>query len=983
MSVYTLHIRTAVMVVLAVVFAALFVWWQGRSVEAQQGPLIVNYLLDDRGICDTDCGLREAILSAAPGTIIQVPADRFLLTLDTEIVIDKPLTIRGAGADQTFIESSNTLASSTVRIFRVTSENVVISDLTIRHGSVSGDGGAILNEGGLTIENSILTNNHASINGGAVANKGTLHLMNTTIIDNDASLNGGGVFSGSNANLLVEQSFILNNTAVNGGGIYNELRGKVEIIDSGIRDNIANSGGGVHSQGSSVVSVDNTTFLGNTATTTGGGIFSLGNFSIDRSSLRENEAIHGGALYVGAGEFALAHVQVLDNKAELGGGAFVAGDGRLSATQSSFENNEASSSGGGVFVRGGLLDLTASTITGNRTLDSGGGIKNGGTLALTNTTMTENISTGGSGGAVFNDGKMTATNATLVRNDAEVGRGGGVFNLEDPRDFTRGEVELANTLIAANRAAEGPDCFGAPHSLGHNLIGNADHCTWEPVEGDLLGTAEALIDPRLLALGRHGGPTETIGFLTDSPAIDAGGDDLAPAMDQRGGFRPIGIASDIGAYESGQNPPVSVDDIAVTDEDKAVTINVIANDTDVEADELKVANLVQPSRGRAVAQSNGRVIVYTPSKDFTGTDAFAYTASDGVLEGNMATVEITVNPVNDAPVAAVDFLETFPGIAIIISPLKNDKDVDGDPISIVEITQPTNGEAVLNDDETITYAPNEGFLGVDRFTYTITDSQIESAETIISITVVEAPAVATTTPVATPTTTPATIPGPGSEPTATPEPDGTPSAGDVSTPTPTATVDPEVRPTESAGSPTPVPPPHTPDTQSPSQPTPTTVPVQPGEATPTPTPTPSEGTSPAGPTPTPGGILVPTVTPTVAPFFYPTALPTKTPFAFATVASNSTPVSTDGASASARAATPTVTPNAAEPNNNASSGEDSATSTDDQPSESATSTDEGGIAFGFCSAPLPGQARRVDLSLVAILIGAIAVSQKRRFPRLR
>jgi predicted outer membrane repeat protein len=353
LSVHALHIRIAVMVVLAAALAVSLVWWHDRSVEAQQGPLIVNYLLDDRGICDTDCGLREAILSAAPGTIIQVPADRFLLTLNTEIVIDKPLTIRGAGADQTFIEPSITLASSTVRVFRVTSEDVVISDLTIRHGSVSGDGGAILNEGGLTIENSILTNNHASINGGAVANKGTLRLMNTTIIDNSASLNGGGVFSGSNANLVVEQSFVLNNSAINGGGIYNELRGKIEIIDSGIRDNIADSGGGVHSQGSSVVSVDNTTFLGNTATSTGGGIFSLGNFSIDRSSLRENIAVHGAAVYVGAGDFDMTLVQVLDNSAELGGGAFVAGDGSLSATQSTLENNAAISSGGAVFVRDG------------------------------------------------------------------------------------------------------------------------------------------------------------------------------------------------------------------------------------------------------------------------------------------------------------------------------------------------------------------------------------------------------------------------------------------------------------------------------------------------------------------------------------------------------------------------------------------------------------------------------------------------------
>ena len=139
------------------------------------------------------------------------------------------------------------------------------------------------------------------------------------------------------------------------------------------------------------------------------------------------------------------------------------------------------------------------------------------------------------------------------------------------------------------------------------------------------------------------------------------------------------------------------------------------------------------------------------------------------------------------------------------------------------------------------------------------------------------------------------------------------------------------------------------------------------------------------PTQTPSTVLVPTATPTVAPFFYPTALPAKTPFAFSTIVPGSAPASTN--SGSDQAPKPTVTPKAPPteeaPNdivNSTSSvpgSEGSAVNTTTEP------VNEGGLAFGFCSSPPPGHARRVDLSLLVILIGAVAVGQKQRFFRLR
>ncbi len=96
--------------------------------------------------------------------------------------------------------------------------------------------------------------------------------------------------------------------------------------------------------------------------------------------------------------------------------------------------------------------------------------------------------------------------------------------------------------------------------------------------------------------------------------------------------------------------PTAGNDVETVDEDDSVTIAVLDNDSDPDGDALTVRLDAAPSNGRATVEGDG-TITYTPNADFDRTDTFTYTASDGQLQDD-ASVTVTVNPVNDAPVFA-------------------------------------------------------------------------------------------------------------------------------------------------------------------------------------------------------------------------------------------------------------------------------------------------------------------------------------------
>jgi YVTN family beta-propeller protein len=92
------------------------------------------------------------------------------------------------------------------------------------------------------------------------------------------------------------------------------------------------------------------------------------------------------------------------------------------------------------------------------------------------------------------------------------------------------------------------------------------------------------------------------------------------------------------------SPPVALDDTATTNENTPVTINVLANDFDLDGGSLTVVSVVQPANGTVTINADNTV-TYTPNTGFSGTDAFAYTVSDGKDGTDTATVTVTVVPV--------------------------------------------------------------------------------------------------------------------------------------------------------------------------------------------------------------------------------------------------------------------------------------------------------------------------------------------------
>src|SRR5204863_287417 len=136
------------------------------------------------------------------------------------------------------------------------------------------------------------------------------------------------------------------------------------------------------------------------------------------------------------------------------------------------------------------------------------------------------------------------------------------------------------------------------------------------------------------------------------------------------------------------DPPEALDDTATTPEDVPVTIDPLANDTDLDGDSLTITGAT--TTNGTVVIVGGTNLLFSPSTNFNGTTTIPYTISDGNGGSASATVTVTVTPVNDPPVAVDDSATTPEDVAVSIAPLANDSDLDGDSLTITDATT-TNG----------------------------------------------------------------------------------------------------------------------------------------------------------------------------------------------------------------------------------------------------------------------------------------------------
>ena len=182
--------------------------------------------------------------------------------------------------------------------------------------------------------------------------------------------------------------------------------------------------------------------------------------------------------------------------------------------------------------------------------------------------------------------------------------------------------------------------------------------------------------------------------------------------------------------------PNAVDDSLVTSEDQMGSLNVRANDVDIDGDTLLVTTLSPAASHGTVACLGGGGCSYTPVADYSGPDSFQYTISDGHGGTDTATVNITVTPENTAPVADDDAISTLEDNAGATNVLVGDTDVDGDTLS-VSTSAPTaaHGTVSCAAGGVCTYTPSANYNGPDSFDYTVSDGRGKSDTGTVTVTV--------------------------------------------------------------------------------------------------------------------------------------------------------------------------------------------------------------------------------------------------------
>ncbi len=193
-------------------------------------------------------------------------------------------------------------------------------------------------------------------------------------------------------------------------------------------------------------------------------------------------------------------------------------------------------------------------------------------------------------------------------------------------------------------------------------------------------------------------------------------------------------------------PPTATDDTYTTDEDTTLVVDaatgLLDNDTDPQSEPLEAVLLDPPQNGSLLLSADGS-FTYVPDDDFFGPDTFTYVANNGSSDSTPATVTITVDPVNDAPVAVDDDFYSvieFETLTVDVAGgvLANDTDTEDDPLEAILDVGPANGTLQLNPDGSFVYTPDStGFLGFDTFTYLANDGTDDSNIATVSIEVIE------------------------------------------------------------------------------------------------------------------------------------------------------------------------------------------------------------------------------------------------------
>jgi hypothetical protein len=538
------------------------------------------------------CTLRAAVAAAdnaGGASTITVPAGTFTLstpataaggsndpaTGDLDIVTGISVTINGAGAGATIIDGGRIDRAFAVH----KSAALAISGVTIRHGVQPGtapsnqsiapdEGGAIYNDGALSIDSSVLSNDTADSDGGAVdsdTDASSTTIANSTLTHN-AALGLGGAINAFGGTLTLSNDTITHNAADDeGGAIDADFASAISLSDTTASHNVADDdGGALFVEDSGTLSVTGSTLDDNsTNDDDGGAIFdeSSGPLTISQSSFDGDNAgaDEGGAVFTDATDLSVDRSSFSHDGGGEGGAIWVEGTTATapqSITNSRFADDIGTEdAGGAIFDDFGALTVSGSVFFDDNASFEGGALNydSGGALSLVNNTFDDNQA-GVEGGSIFLEtaattGAISLINDTITRGTAPEGGGiAGSANID----------RIQNTIVAGNNGGatlnDGADCeviVGMTADKGNNIDSDRSCFGGLGVGGDQVG-----VDPLLAALASNGGPTETDAPLPGSPAIGRADGSACPSTDQRGVSR-AGLACDVGAFQT--TPPVAPD----------------------------------------------------------------------------------------------------------------------------------------------------------------------------------------------------------------------------------------------------------------------------------------------------------------------------------------------------------------------------------------------------------------------------------------
>ncbi len=305
------------------------------------------------------------------------------------------------------------------------------------------------------------------------------------------------------------------------------------------------------------------------------------------------------------------------------------------------------------------------------------------------------------GTAVFWRRILLAVTVTVM---VGCGGGGGGASSDDTND-TVNHVPVANAQSI---------------TVDEDIPGNAVTLSGTDADGDTLSYT-VTVQPS------HGTLSGTAPALTYKPAANYHGSDSFKFKVNDGTADSSEATVSITVNSVNDAPSASPQSVT-TDEDTSRAITLSA--TDADGDTLSYAVTTQPSHG--TLSGTAPALTYKPAANYHGSDSFQFKANDGTADSAEASVSITVNSVNDAPVANAQSITTNEETAKAVT--LSGSDIDGDTLVYTVTVQPSHGK-LTGTAPNLIYTSNTDYYGSDSFKFRVSDGTANSAEAAVNITV--------------------------------------------------------------------------------------------------------------------------------------------------------------------------------------------------------------------------------------------------------